>query len=330
MVELIESDAADIFTTDVVAAALMCATKSNYSWDVEIKKYGNKIFIDKRQDDDSIENNILNFHTVGETAIEHQPNDDSTINGIKNLMREAKDINDSFLHHSLNPDVTKQIQLDGENPFVEDENQICTRIGYHYKVWRIQKESGDKPEKKICIRCSIHSHNGIPKENGEFSTMNCYAFNEFNLNMTNWRNTIDNAVVTCLNKEYANNSFKAQRWLVQSILADVDMIKYAFVSRKDMSLNNKHVLLATHTMSTQSWMHQLSLQMGDLWSNLVYLINEVEANASASSAENKEEAGEEEESELSEYVLIKDFNRLAYRLYKKDIEEEEGEEEGEG
>jgi len=67
-----ENNVADIFTTDVIAAALMCATKSNYSWDIEIKKYGDKIFMDKRQDDD-IENNILNFHTVGETAVEHQP-----------------------------------------------------------------------------------------------------------------------------------------------------------------------------------------------------------------------------------------------------------------
>jgi len=39
MVELIEQDKADIFTTDVIAAALMCATKSNYSWDIEIKKF---------------------------------------------------------------------------------------------------------------------------------------------------------------------------------------------------------------------------------------------------------------------------------------------------
>ena len=80
--------------------------------------------------------------------------------------------------------------------------------------------------------------------------MNVYAFNEFSLNNTNWRNTIDNAVVTCLNKENANNAFKAQRWLVQAILADVDVVKYAFVSRKDMALNSKHVLLATHTVST--------------------------------------------------------------------------------
>ena len=61
----------------------------------------------------------------------------------------------------------------------------------------------------------------------------------------------------------------------------------------------------------------------------MYLIKEIENNTSASASEGKQEADEEEESELSEYVLIKDFNRLAYRLYKKDIEEEEGDEEEE-
>ncbi len=58
MIELIEKNVADIFTTDVIAAVLMCSTKSNYSWDVEIKKYENKIFIDKRQDE-TLANNIL-------------------------------------------------------------------------------------------------------------------------------------------------------------------------------------------------------------------------------------------------------------------------------
>lgn len=52
MIELIEQDKADIFTTDVIASAIMCATKSNYSWDIEIKKWENKIFIDKRAPED--------------------------------------------------------------------------------------------------------------------------------------------------------------------------------------------------------------------------------------------------------------------------------------
>jgi len=40
MVELMQEGAADIYTTDEIASAIMCATKSNYSWDVEIRKFG--------------------------------------------------------------------------------------------------------------------------------------------------------------------------------------------------------------------------------------------------------------------------------------------------
>lgn len=96
-----------------------------------------------------------------------------------------------------------------------------------------------------------------------------------------------------------------------------------------MNVNAKHVLLATHTVSTASWAKQLSLQMDSMWSNILHLVKEVEAQAPPKSTEAGAE--DEEESELSEYVLLKDFNRLAYRLYKKDIEDEgEEEEEEEG
>jgi hypothetical protein len=120
MIQLIENDAADIFTTDVVAAILMASTKSNYSWDLEIKMYEGKIFIDKRQEDQ--ETNILNYQTVCETAIEYQPMDDQSINGIKSLMHEAQKINNTWLNQCQNQNVASQVQLEEENPFIETEN----------------------------------------------------------------------------------------------------------------------------------------------------------------------------------------------------------------
>ena len=48
--------------------------------------------------------------------------DDTTINGIKSLMREALKINNSFIYSSQSQDITRKIQLEGENPFIEDEN----------------------------------------------------------------------------------------------------------------------------------------------------------------------------------------------------------------
>jgi translation initiation factor 3 subunit D len=190
-VELIEQNVADIYTTDVVAAVLMCATKSNYSWDVEIKKFDDKIFIDKRQDEP--ENNILNFQTQDETSLDHQPYDDQGINGIKPLMQEAQRINNSWLNQCLSDDVAGQIQFDSENPFLEDENQVATRVGYVYKIWKLQEknEAEGIKEKKICIRCAVHTNTGSIKENGEKALMNVYALNEHSVDRSNWRATID-------------------------------------------------------------------------------------------------------------------------------------------
>lgn len=261
MIELIEENAADIFTTDVVAAVLMCSTKSNYSWDLEIKKFGDKIFIDIRKDDP--EQNILFYPTVCETALDFQPLDDQTINGIRQLMQEAKKINDTWLNICQSQNVATTLQLENDNPFLEDEDQVATRVGYKYKVWKLQDENkaAGLKEKKICIRCSIHTHAGQEKENGEKVFMNVFALNEHNLQRSNWRGQIDNSVITCLNKEVTDNSFKVSRWLIQSMLADVEFMKFAFVSRKEMNDNKKHVIVGTHTVQTQSWAKQMNLSL---------------------------------------------------------------------
>lgn len=77
MRELIDNNVADVFTTDVVAAAMMVMTKSNYSFDLEIRKGDGKIFIDRRQADDEDEgnkySNIMNYNTVCESSVDFQP-----------------------------------------------------------------------------------------------------------------------------------------------------------------------------------------------------------------------------------------------------------------
>lgn len=100
MIELVKEDAADIFMTDIVASTLMTISKSNYSFDLEIKKFDNKIFIDKRQSEDEEEKltNLLNFQTVCENSVDFQPYDDASVNGIKQLMQEAQKLNNSWTH----------------------------------------------------------------------------------------------------------------------------------------------------------------------------------------------------------------------------------------
>jgi translation initiation factor 3 subunit D len=237
-------------------------------------------------------------------------------------MQEAQRINNSWLNQCLSDDATKIIQFDGENPFLEDENQVATRIGYVYKVWSLQDDNEDeevKP-KKICIRCAVHCNTGQIKENGERALMNVYALNEHSLERSNWRATIDNSIVPCLNSEVSNNSFRVSRYLVQSMLSDVDYIKFAFISRKDMGDAKNHVVVATHTVKTQAWAKQSNMSMDRMWCIIKRIVEEVE--------EAKVE-GQEEEDTQGEYILLKDFNKIEFRLYKKDEGDEEEEQEEE-
>jgi len=81
--------------------------------------------------------------------------------------------------------------LADENPFIEEEHQKATRCGYIYKIWKIQDKTETTDEMKICIRCSVHTHTGRKGENGEQQFMNVYAFNEHNLDRSNWVKNID-------------------------------------------------------------------------------------------------------------------------------------------
>lgn len=325
MVDLIEQNKADIFTTDVIAAALMASNKSNYSFDVEIKKFGDKIFIDKRVDEiDEIHNvqqdNILDFDTVCETSLDHQPFDDDNINGIWPLMKEAKKINNSFLHNALSKDFTKIRTLEDENPFIEDEGQVATRTGYHYNIWKIQEanEEQGRKEIKICIRCNVHAHNNVTKLDGEgVETMNIYTLFEHNQSISNWRENVDKNLIPCLNKEIQNNGFKISRWLIQSIIAKVDFIKFAFVSRKNFEDDKKHVVLATHTVGTLGWAKQLNMQMEEMWKKLRYTINLIQ------------DSEKDNESETAEFILLKDLQKQSFRLYKKDNDGDDEDEEEE-
>jgi len=47
---LAKENKADVFATDTAIAAIMTSPKSLYSWDVIIRKYQDKLFIDKRDE----------------------------------------------------------------------------------------------------------------------------------------------------------------------------------------------------------------------------------------------------------------------------------------
>lgn len=60
---------AQVFSTDGVLSALMCAPRSVYGWDIVITKQNGTIFLDKRDD------SHFDLLTVNETAQEAVPED---------------------------------------------------------------------------------------------------------------------------------------------------------------------------------------------------------------------------------------------------------------
>lgn len=127
---------------------------------------------------------------------------------------------------------------------------MATRIGYVYKIWKIQEEDkkAGKKQLKICIRCSVHTKLPGP---GEPRFMNVYAMNEHNLSRSNWRQDMGGQKVFVINKELEDNAFKVSRWIVQSLLADVEFMKLAFVTRDNVNDNKKHIILATERLNTK-------------------------------------------------------------------------------
>lgn len=138
--------------------------------------------------------------------------DNDTINGIKSLMKEAQESNNDWLNVARSANNDSKITFANKDPFIEDPEQKASRVGYLYKIWRIQEadEKTGKKEKKICIRCTVHTTIAGTTD-GERKYMNVYALSE---NRTNWRGDIDKNITTCLNKEIEDNSFKLSRWLV--------------------------------------------------------------------------------------------------------------------
>lgn len=68
----------------------------------------------------------------------------------------------------------------------------------------------------------------MPESDPEY--MNIYSFNEWR-EKVNWQKKIDGHLTSIHTAELTDNSFRVHRWMIQCLLADVDLIKFNFVSR---------------------------------------------------------------------------------------------------
>lgn len=131
-----------------------------------------------------------------------------------------------------------------------------------------------------------------------------------------WRQKIDSQRGAVLATEVKNNSGKFAKWVAQSLLSGVDLMKVGYVSRVTASNPYDHVLLATQIFKPKELATQINLTLANVW-GIVKMMCDILL---------KKEDGK--------YVILKDPSKPVIRVYavpmntfEEEYEEEEEEEE---
>jgi translation initiation factor 3 subunit D len=285
--ELSAADDNHIFATDTILAVLMCATRSVYSWDILVRKVGNKLFFDKR------DHSGIDYLTVNETASEppSDEKDDKSINSAGSLSREATYINQNFSQQILSGSADP-LQLANSNPFVQGDDENPASIAYRYRRFKVG-------EYNLVVRAEL---DGVLADKDAPSGKNSYitikALNEFDPKKDiDWRQKLDTQRGAVLATELKNNSNKLARWTIQSLLAGTTVMKLGFVSRVNPKTPLPHVIVGCQSYKPREFAKQVGVDIKNAWGVFKRVVDQCMAAPDG------------------KYVLLKDPNKSTLHLY---------------
>jgi translation initiation factor 3 subunit D len=258
-------DKADVFITDKLLSVMMTMIFTSRPWHLKITKIGNKIFFDKMY------NSQLDLTTVNESADVPPPDvQDENINNFYNLSCEATLINEFLKEQVVSSDEPNE-NVTEPNPFATDDNQDdFEKVAYTYRLWNI----GDIA---VLVRCQIHSYFVDESEAEQY--VNIYALNEYNGN--NYKST-NNTPSSLFKKEIGNNHLKVTKWGVQSYLAGVNWIKFAFVTRKKLNDNKHHLVTGFYETKLQELLNFTNFNSRMAWGIFKQIIEIIKAQPDGS------------------------------------------------
>merc|ERR1711916_124416 len=194
------------------------STRSVDPWDLVVKRIGDYLFIDKRDD------GTFDFPRVRETATE-PPNDDNGktfINAPEPLSREAALVNQAYSQQVIT-DAKEPIRYENASPFVEEDANV-PEVGYKYRHFSVEDEEAEHAHMDVVVRTQIDAYQlrGAQKK-----TVAVHAFHQYavNNNDLNWRNVLDTQG--------------------GALLADADLVSLGFVTRSHPSRHLDHIILGT-------------------------------------------------------------------------------------
>ena len=257
-------DSVNIYITDKILAVIMTSICNGHPWHLKIKKLGDKIFIEKMD-------NEIDMVTVNESDNTSTIYDDSNINSYKNLNIEATLINEFIKEQIL--DIREETKLENTkpNPFKDEEedDKNVEHLGYVYRLWTLEGL-------KILVRSQVHAYapvdideksekeedeekeeeeeEGEEKEEKEeklgYEFIDVFALNEFDKNT--YLNKDSNLGASIIKRELKNNYLKMAKWGVLSYLGGVKKLKIAFVTRKKTNDNSAHVISTIYDLGTDN------------------------------------------------------------------------------
>ena len=271
-----------LMTTDTTLAAIMCATRSVFGWDVVITKKGNTITFDKRP------RGVVDSHTVSETAQEAISDDKDNINGAQKLAEEATLMSAAYSAQVASEE--PEVVLGGERKVpVED---APSGVAYRYRKWQLN----DKRD--AIVRTEV---NGVTESRGQNALLCARALLEYDSKVSqtvDWRAKIETQRGAVIATELKNNSNKLAKWTCCAILAGADLLKLGFVSRVHPKDPNAHSILNTQTFKPKDFAAQINLNYDNIWGALGFILDVVEKQVDGT------------------YILVKDPNKPQLRMYK--------------
>jgi translation initiation factor 3 subunit D len=271
-----------LMTTDTTLAAIMCATRSVFGWDVVITKKENTITFDKRP------RGVVDSHTVSETAQEAISDDKDNINGWQKLAEEATLMSAAYSAQVASEE--PEVVLGGERKVsVED---APSGVAYRYRKWQLNEK------RDAIVRTEV---NGVTESRGQNALLCARALLEYDSKVSqtvDWRAKIETQRGAVIATELKNNSNKLAKWTCCAILAGADLLKLGFVSRVHPKDPHAHSILNTQTFKPKDFAAQINLNYDNMWGALGFIMDVVEKQVDGT------------------YILVKDPNKPQLRMYK--------------
>ena len=200
---------------------------------------------------------MLDMQTVSETALpDFTPLDDDSVNGTRQLMKEAAKVHKQILQAAQDP--KKFTKLDRDDPHEEAEDQKMLRLGYKYKLFKLDDGL------VVCMRCQTHFHNDTAME----GLSNLFVLLEWNQKHQGWTKDLDAQTDVKFNKTIVENACNFNKWTMQCILDGVDKMRFAFVQRVDPESSRSHKVVGFNSLKPESFAAKLNLNIQNCWAVL--------------------------------------------------------------